>query len=234
VKALRLAALLLTLSGAAGTAGLLAGCGSKSASNATTTPSAERLQRDDLVAVAHGLLQAEASARREIASARIAWPLVAHGLPPKIPPATLTALSTASRSARAIVVPPLLIKPLSRSLTGPAAGIAGLFQSFTGLSERGWTLTTASSQEISRGSPAVSRFARENVALYISSVYDGHFVGGLIGKSLLKAYTSLAGAGATSVFGQTLTLAEVSALARFYSPASLQLHPHSGVLLGAQ
>jgi hypothetical protein len=232
VKALRLAALLLTFGGAAGTVGLLAGCGSKGASSAIT-PSAERLQRDDLVAVADRLLQAEASARREIAAARIAWPLVAHGLPPKIPSATLTALSTASRAARAIVLPPLLLKPLSRSLTGPAAGIAGLFQSFTGLSERGWTLTTASAGEISSGSPAAARFARENVALYISSVYDGHFVGGLIGKSLLKAYTSLSGPGSTSAFGRSLTLAEVSALARFYSPANLQLHPHSGVLLGA-
>jgi len=102
VKALRLATLLYALSGVAGTAVLLAGCGSGSAN--ASTPAAERLQREDLVAVARGLRQAEPSARREMAAARIAWPLVANGLPAKIPPATLTALSTASRAAHAIVL----------------------------------------------------------------------------------------------------------------------------------
>ncbi|HEY3865748.1 MAG TPA: hypothetical protein VGL54_06650 [Solirubrobacteraceae bacterium] len=228
MKALRLAALLLTLSGVAG---LLASCGGGSAS--ASTAAAERLQREDLVAVARGLRQAEPSARREIAAASIAWPLVASGLPAKIPPATLTALAATSRAARAIVVPPLMSKPQARSLTGPASGIAGLFQSFSGLTGRGWTLTHASSQEIASGSPAASRFARENVALYIDSVYDGHFDGGLIGKSLLKAYTSLAGSGTTSAFGGTLTQAEVSALAGAYSPASERLHPHPGVKLGS-
>jgi hypothetical protein len=231
LRALRLATLLCALSGVAGTAGLLAGCGGSSAG--ASTPAAERLQREDLVAVARGLRQAETSARTEMAAARIAWPLVANGLPAKIPPATLTALSAASRAARAIVLPPLMSKPQARSLTGPATGIAGLYQSFSGLTERGWTLTDASSEEIASGSPAASRFARENVALYIDSVYDGHFDGGLIGKSLLDAYTSLAGTGATSAFGATLTQAEVSALAGAYSPASERLHPHPGVKLGS-
>jgi hypothetical protein len=230
--ALRLAALLL-LGGLLATAGLLAGCGGGSKRAVASTPSAERLQRSDLVAVARSLHQAEASAAREMAAARVAWPLVANGLPATIPPATLTALATASRAARGFVLPPLLLKPQSRSLTGPAAGIAGLFQSFTGLATRGWTLTSASAQEIAGGTPATARFARENVALYIDSVYDGHFLGGLIGKSLLHAYTSLSGMGSTSAFGSSLTLAEVTALARAYSPATLQLHPHAGVKLGA-
>ena len=231
MKALRLATLLYALSGVAGTAVLLAGCGSGSAN--ASTPAAERLQREDLVAVARGLRQAEPSARREMAAARIAWPLVANGLPAKIPPATRTALSIASRAARAIVLPPLMSKPQARSLTGPAAGIAGLFQSFSGLTERGWTLTDASSEEIASGSPAASHFARENVALYIDSVYDGHFDAALLGKSLLEAYTSLAGTGATSAFGATLTQAEVDALAGAYSPASERLYPHAGVKLGS-
>jgi hypothetical protein len=155
VKALRLAALLLTLSGVAG---LLAGCGGGSAG--ASTPGAERLQREDLVAVARGLRQAEPSARREMAAARIAWPLVANGIPAKITPATRTALAAASRAATAIVVPPLMSKPQARSLTGPAAGIAGLFQSFSGLTERGWTLTDASSAEIASGSLAASKTSR--------------------------------------------------------------------------
>jgi hypothetical protein len=227
VKALRVAVLLLTVSGVAAAAGLLAGCGgTKSAS----TPVLVKLQREDLIAVSRGLRRAEASTAHEMTAARIAWPLVANGLPASIPPATRTALFAAGAAAAAIVVPPLESKPRSRSLTGPAAGIAGLFQSFSGLTERGWTLTGAAADQIAGGSPAAARFARENVALYIDAVYDGHFDGGLIGKSLLHGYTKLGGAPA---FGGTLTEAEVQALARAYSPASQQLHPHPGVKLGA-
>jgi hypothetical protein len=224
MKALRLAALLFGLAAATG---LLAGCG---ATKSASTPALVKLQREDLVAVSRGLRQVEDSAAREMAAARIAWPLVANGLPASIPPATRTSLSAAGAAARAIVVPPLESKPQARSLTGPAAGIAGLLQSFSGLTERGWTLAGAAAEEIADGSPAAARFARENVALYIDAVYDGHFDGGLIGKSLLHGYTTLGGAPA---FGGALTEAEVQALARAYSPAAEQLHPHPGVKLGA-
>jgi hypothetical protein len=228
VKAHRVAALLLTLSGAAGAAGLLAGCGG---SSSASTPAAERLQREDLVAIAHGLRQAETSAGREMAAARTAWPLVANGLPATAtPPATQTALSAASGAARAIVLPPLMSKERARSLTGPASGITGLFRTFEGLTERGWTLTAAASVQIDRGPAAAARFARENVPLYIDSVYDGHFDAALIGKSLLAGYTKLGGAQA---FGARLTQAEVDALAGAYSPASERLYPHPGVKLGS-
>jgi len=227
VKALRLAALLLTLSGVAGAAGLLAGCGR---SGSASTPAAERLQREDLVATVRGLRQAEGSLRREMAAARIAWPQVANGLPASIPPSVRPALSTASEAARAIVVPPLMSERQARSLTGPAAGIASLFRTFDGLTERGWTLTGAASDEIESGSPPAARFARENVALYIDSIYDGHFDAALIGKSLLTGYEKLGGEAA---FGGALIQAEVDALAGAYSPATEQLHPHPGVKLGA-
>lgn len=230
VRAPRVAALLLllTLGCAASAAGLLAGCGS---SSSASTPAAERLQREDLVAITRGLRQAEDSAAREMAAARVAWPLVANGLPDRIPPATRAALSTADGAAHAIVLPPLMDETQARSLTGPAAGIAGLFRTFHGLTERGWTLVAAAGEEISRGSPAVAaRFARANVALYIDSVYDGHFDAALVGKSLLAGYTKLGGAAA---FGGALTQAEVNALAGAYSPASERLHPHPGVKLGS-
>ena len=227
MKALRIATLLLALSGVAGAAGLLAGCGG---SSSVSTPAAERLQREDLVATVRGLRHAEGFLRREMAAARIAWPLVANGLPASIPPSVRPALSTASEAAHAIVVPPLMSETQARSLTGPAAGVAGLFRTFTGLTERGWTLTGAAGTEIEGGSPAAARFARENVALYIDSVYDGHFDAALIGKSLLAGYEKLGGAKA---FGATLTQAEVDALAGAYSPASERLHPHPGVKLGA-
>ena len=118
----------------------------------------------------------------------------------------------------------------ARGLTGPAAGIAGLFRPFSKLTERGWTLTGAAIDQITAGPPATATFARENVALYIDAIYDGHFDASLIGKSLLKGYRRLGGGPA---FGATLTEAQVQALARAYSPAAEQLHPHPGVKLGA-
>ena len=225
MKALRLAALLAAGCVLVGTAG----CGG---SSGASTPAAERLQREDLVAAVHGLRQAETSSAREMAAARIAWPLVANGLPAAIPPATQTALSAAGAAARAIVLPPLMSKERARarSLTGPAAGIAGLFRTFDGLTERGWTLTAAAGVQIDRGPAAAGRFARENVPLYIDSVYDGHYDAAFIGKSLLAGYKKLGGAQA---FGATLTQAEVDALAGAYSPASERLHPHPGVKLGS-
>jgi hypothetical protein len=229
VKALRVAALLLTLSGVVGVGAVLTGCGS-TGGGVAASPAAERLQREDLVGVSRGLHRAEGSIQREIAAARIAWPLVAGGLPASIPPAMRPAISNASNAAHAILVPSLMSEAQSRSLTGPAAGIAGLFQPFSRLTERGWTLTLAGTDEITGGPPAAARFARENVALYIDSVYDGHFDASLIGKSLLTGYRLLGGAPA---FGATLTQAEVDALARVYSPAVIQLYPHPGVRLGS-
>jgi hypothetical protein len=228
VKALRLAALLLILSGVTSAGTVLAGCGGKS--SLAATPAAEKLQREDLVAVSRSLRQAESSVEHELAAARIAWPQVANGLPARIAPASRLALANASKAARAIVVPPLMGKEQARTLTGPAAGIAGLFRPFGRLTERGWTLTGSAADEITGGKPASARFARENVALYIDSVYDGHFYASLIGKSLLKGYTQLGGPAA---FGGTLDEAEVQALARTYSPATEQLHPHPGVKLGS-
>jgi hypothetical protein len=227
VKALRVAALLLTLSGVAGAMLALAGCGGTSS---VKSPAAERLQREDLAAVSRGLRQSVGSAQREMAAARSAWPLVANGLPASIPPATRSRVSAAAGTARAIVLPPLMSEMQARELTGPAAGIAGLFRPFSKLTERGWTLTGASIDQITGGSPAVATFARENVALYIDAIYDGHFDASLIGKSLSAGYLQLGGAPA---FGAMLTQAEVDALARAYSPAAEQLYPHPGVKLGA-
>jgi hypothetical protein len=77
VKALRVAALLLILSGVAGAGTVLAGCGS--ASGVAASPAALKLQREDLIAVTRGLHQAAVSAQREMAAARIAWPLLVGG-----------------------------------------------------------------------------------------------------------------------------------------------------------
>ena len=77
--------------------------------------------------------------------------------------------------------------------------------------------------------PAGARFARENVALYIESVYDGHFDLAQIDKHLTDGYRQLGGAGGVR---EALTQAEVDALGDAYSEASVRLHPHVGVRLG--
>ena len=225
MKALRVAALLLTLSGVVGAAIVLAGCGSTSGAK---NPAAERLQRTDLTAASRGLRESESSVQRELAAARIAWPLVANGLPASIPPQTRARVAAAAAAARAIVLPALMSETQARELTGPAAGISGLFRSFSKLTDRGWTLTSAAIDQITGGSPVAATFARENVALYIDAIYDGHFDAALIGKSLSAGYLRLGGA---PVFGATLTQAEVNALASVYSPTE-RLHPHPGVKLG--
>jgi hypothetical protein len=230
VKALRVAALLLTLSGVAGAGTVLAGCGGSSGANSTTSPATEKLQREDLAAVSRGLRQAMVSVQREMAAARIAWPLVADGLPASIPQAARPRLATASATARAIFLPPLMSEAQARGLIGPAAGIAGLFGTFSKLTERGWTLIEAAIASIDSGPPIAARFARENVALYIDSVYDGHFDAALIGKSLLEGYDKLGG---PKAFGATLTEAEVETLARAYSRAAERLYPHPAVQPGA-
>jgi hypothetical protein len=227
VKALRVAAPLLTLSGVVSAAIVLAGCAGTSSAQ---SPAAERLQREDLVAVGRGLRQAESSVQRELVAARIAWPLVANGLPASIPPQTRTRVTAAAAAAHAIFLPALMSETQARGLTGPAAGIAGLFRPFTKLTERGWTLTGSAIDQITDGPPVAATFARENVALYIDAVYDGHFDASLIGKSLSAGYLRLGGGPA---FGPALTQAEVNALARAYSPAAERLHPHPGVRLGS-
>lgn len=113
----------------------------------------------------------------------------------------------------------------SGKLTGPAAGIAGLYESFDRLSERGWRLTETSLATIGGTSVHNAAFARSNSPLYIDAVYDGHFNLSLIGQSIAKAYTRLGGPGA---FGDRLTQGEIDALARAYSIDAVRLQPHPG------
>jgi len=164
-----------------------------------------------------------------VAATKIAWPLVANGLPSDRGATAAPAIATAAESAASIRVPALLQEAQAVSLTGPAATVAGSFRSYAGLSTRGWELIEASLKEILGGSPAAARFARENVDLYIDSVYDGHFSLAQIDKQLRAGYRKLGGQAA---FGESLTQAEVDALANTYSEATDRLHPHVGVKLG--
>lgn len=208
-------------------AAVLTGCGG---SGSQSTPAALKLQREDLLAVTQALRSVQAPVAREVQATKAAWPLIANGLP-----ADTTAISGAPRAAEAansaaqLKVPLLLSEAQAATLTGPAAQLAGLFRSYVLLSSRGWKLLDATIDLIEHGSPAGARFARENAALYIESIYDGHFTLAQIGKKLLAGYRKLGGA---ADFGATFSQAQVDALAEAYSEARDRLHPHVGVRLG--
>jgi hypothetical protein len=166
----------------------------------------------------------------ETAAAKRAWAFVANGLP-HAPSSTLNVqVQDAAAAAAAVPTPAPLSEAQAKTLTGPASGIAGLFLDYTLLTARGWRMIAAALGDIEQGTPEAARFARENVALYIDSVYDGQFTVAQVGRKLLAGYRKLGGAAG---FGQTLAPQTIEALASAYSEASERLHPHVSVKFGS-
>jgi hypothetical protein len=168
---------------------------------------------------------------QEVGATKAAWSLIANGLPGDVTGLSRSSPAVqAARAAAQLQVPALFSEAQIRHLTGPASQLAGIFRSYVLLSSRGWKLLDASFAQIASGTPAGSRFARENAPLYIESIYDAHFALAQIGSKLLAGYEKLGGTGG---FGSALSQAEVDALTRAYSEASDRLHPHVGVRLGS-
>lgn len=218
----RRAALLLL----GGAALVSAGCGS----GGQATPAGLRLQREDLIATARALAAAQGEVNREVSATKAAWPLVANGLPAHVGAPQRAAIVKAARQAASLRLPGIFQERRAQGLTGAGASLAGQYRSFAGLSSRGWQMIDYEIEQLQRGTPAAASFARANVALYIESVYDGHFGLSQIGKKLLAGYQKLGGAAA---FGSSLSEAEAKRLADAYSEARYRLHPHSGVKLGS-
>lgn len=195
------------------------GCGKSTRSNPSAAELA--LERTQFAQVAGGLLSAQAGVAREVAASRAAWPLIASGLPSSFPHSLRAQVAVASAQASALPRPAFLAS--AKRLTGPAAGLAALYETFAALAERGWRLTDASIASISGGSPADARFARGNSSLYVDSIYDAHFDLSLAGKTALKGYERLGG---PSAFGAKLTQAQVDRLASAYSIPAARLSPH--------
>lgn len=200
------------------------GCGGSTPSQAEL-----RLEREDLIGVVRALQRSDGSVRAEVRTSKGTWPLVVDGLPAKVALARGPVRAAAAAAAN-VLVPAVLQEDRAGDLTGPAATIGGLYHGYIGLSKRGWQLIEGALAQIQHGPPSAASFARANVALYIESVYDGHFSLAQIGKHLLAGYEELGGSGA---FGHSLTHAEVDAVARSYSEARDRLHPHVGVRLGS-
>jgi hypothetical protein len=203
-----------------------AGCGSGS----QATSAGLRLQREDLIVTARALAGAQGEAERETAATRAAWPVVANGVPAQLDSRSLAAIENAARQAATLKLPAVFGEARSRGLTGPASSLAGPYRSYVGLSSRGWKMIDYAIEQLRHGRAPGARFARDNVALYIESVYDGHFGLSQLGKKLLAGWEQLGGSAA---FGTALTEAEVRRLAAAYSEPHYRLHPHPGVKLGS-
>jgi hypothetical protein len=233
----RLAAAALTAGAAAAGA---VGCGGHQ-----PRPAALRLERADLVLVAHTLGQLEASTHSEVAAARAAWPALAHGLPRNPSPATRLAAGAAAHRAGAISLPGYVTSEAG-GLTGPATALGGLLEAYAVLTQRGWRFVAAAlaagngGGKTGAGAPGVRRsgqsaggdggtttaaaqFLRANAGLYIYCIYDGHYDLSLVGKALQDAYGKLGGPPA---FGGSLTQRQVEALASAYSIPATRLAPH--------
>ena len=217
-------AALLIASGAAAVFG--AGCGS----SGQATEAGLRLQREDLIAAARALERASGEVSGETAATKVAWRYVANGLSHSPSGPEAAAIAKATRVAAALKLPSVFDESNASGLTGPAASISGAFRSFQGLANRGWQMISYTLARERSAERTGAGFARANVALYIESVYDGHFGLAQIGKKLLAGWEKLGG---TSAFGASLPRAEVERLARLYSERSFRLHPHDGVKLGS-
>jgi hypothetical protein len=200
--------------------GVLAGCGS-SASHGGPSSRELALERTQLVQVSAGLRQVEPAVLDEVGASRAAWPSIANGLPRALTPALRAAVARASAKAAALPVPTFLAEP--RRLTGPGAGIAGLYESYERLASPAWRLTGTGIEAIASGTPTAGAFARGNSTFYIDAIYDAHYNLSLVGKSLLSAYEKLGGAGA---FGTGLPSSRLAALAAAYSIPAVRLEPH--------
>jgi hypothetical protein len=179
------------------------------------------LERSQFVQVSSGLQAAKGAVRAEVSASRGVWPAIASGLPSAPSPALRGAVAKASARASLIPAPSFLAEP--RSLTGPAAGIAGLYESYERLTPRSWRLVLAAVDAIVTGPPVAARYSRTNSSFYIDAIYDGHFNLSLIGKSLTAGYEKLGGA---SAFGARLPASRLTALAAAYSIPAVRLEPH--------
>ncbi len=179
------------------------------------------MERSQFLQVSAGLQSSERAVRDEIAASRGAWPALASGLPAAPSPALRGAVARASAKAALVPAPTFLAEP--RSLTGPAAGIAGLYESYERLAPRSWRLTLAAIDAIATGPPAAARYSRTNSSFYIDAIYDAHFNLSLVGKSLLTGYEKLGGA---TAFGAKLPASRLAALAAAYSIPAVRLEPH--------
>ncbi|HEX3391872.1 MAG TPA: hypothetical protein VHS55_04865 [Solirubrobacteraceae bacterium] len=207
----------------------IAGCGTGGSEISRREYALERAQFEQ---VADELREVQGAVHREVSTSRAVWPLIYNGLPTRMSTRLQSGVKAASDVAGALPAPRFMAQ--QATLTGPASGIAGLYEDYDRLAERGWRLTETTVSGIASGPRSVADFVRSNSPLYIDSIYDGHFDLSLIGKKLLDGYEKIedlskeqkfAGIGG---FGASLRQREVQALAAAYSIPAVRLEPHPG------
>ncbi len=211
---------------ALGIAVALAGCGR----HKVATPAEAKLENEDLVAVSTALAAAAPRVEAEVAAAKAAWPEILDGVGRHPGAGTRARVQFAAELAAQLRLPALFTEEGSAELTGPASPLAGQFRSFQALGSRSWQMLDSSLGEIEHGSGREARFARENLPLYVESLYDANFTLGGIGKRLLDAYKTLGG---EKAFGDSLTEARIQQLAAEYSKERNELSPKERVKLGS-
>jgi hypothetical protein len=207
----------------------IAACGSRESRISRREYALERAQFERL---ADELGEVRAAVHHEVATSRAVWPLIYNGLPERMSPRLLEGVKAASEVAGDLPAPQFMSR--RSNLTGPASGIAGLYEDYDRLAERGWRLTETGVSGIVSGPLSVQRFVRANSSLYIDAIYDGHFDLSLIGKKLLDGYEKLEKIGTERKFagiggfGSRLTKRQMLALAGAYSIPAVRLEPHPG------
>ena len=203
----------------------LAGCGT----HKVATPGEARLENEDFLAVTAALVAAAPQVQSEVAAARAAWPAILGGVRRGPGSGTRARVRLAAERAAQVQLPTLFTESGAAQLTGPATRLAGRFRSFQTLGSRSWQLLDSYLEQIEHGSRSEARFARQNLPLYVESIYDAHFTISEIGKQLLAGYKTLGGA---KTFGGSLTPSRIQQLADAYSAERIQLSPKERVKLG--
>ncbi|HEV3095336.1 MAG TPA: hypothetical protein VGY30_12610, partial [Solirubrobacteraceae bacterium] len=96
-----------------------------------------------------------AAVHREVASSRAVWPRIYNGLPARIGAHVQDGVKAASEVAGDLPAPRFMAQ--QSTLTGPASGIAGLYEDYDRLAERGWRLTETGIAGIVSGPVSVQR-----------------------------------------------------------------------------
>jgi hypothetical protein len=226
------------------------GCGGSSSSSSAEL----RARRAGLAQVAHALLAAREAVAREVSAARLAWPLVDHGIP-SLPSAPARAKRDAHPPTRKERAEALARERRRAALARRLAAIDLAVGTAAAEAERLPVPLLSHSEELTGAGSEIAGVYElaagliahgwPQVKATVTAVRSGPratqaFLRGNVNTYIISAYDgnfdlSLLGKelvkaykrlGAKKQFGSSLTPQEVKELAAAYAPRGEQLHPH--------
>jgi hypothetical protein len=235
---------------AAGSLAALAACGGSQSS----TDAELQARRTDLAAVAHALSEARKPVSREVAAARVAWPLmdrgIPHAQPTQAPEAPRHALDPAAKRKRAALLEQRSdtlkrhLAALKRAALAAAAAsqrlsvpllahseeLTGAGSGITSVYELGTGLVNHGWNQVA-ATLAVGKNDSPAARAFLRANVTTYIISvydGNFDLSLLGKLLEQAyrRLGGAKVFGHTLTPSQVVLLARAYSPGADRLTPH--------